>query len=192
MFITHGLSGSGKTWLGRVLSERLPLIQIRSDVERKRLFAVLPDAQASGQTSAQAGGQTGAISDSQLYSRESSRLTYQRLLELAREILHAGCSVLVDAAFLQADQRQWFRALAQHQGCSFHILALSAAPDVLKERVANRLQRGNDASDADPAVLARQHEKQQPLNAAEQACATYLNTQSQAQIAAFLRRMSQT
>nr|WP_242469674.1 bifunctional aminoglycoside phosphotransferase/ATP-binding protein [Rhabdochromatium marinum] len=186
IFITHGLSGSGKTWLGRALSERLPLIQIRSDVERKRLFAALPDAQ----TSAQAGVQAGAIPDSQLYSRESSRLTYQRLLEQVEHILHSGYSVLVDAAFLRADQRAWFRALAQQHSCAFTILALSAPTEVLKERVTLRQERGDDVSDADTQILARQHEKLQPLSADEEACAIHLNTHSQAQIASFLRAMA--
>ncbi|EIC21242.1 bifunctional aminoglycoside phosphotransferase/ATP-binding protein [Thiorhodovibrio frisius] len=177
LLITHGLSGSGKTWLGLALRERLPLIQIRSDVERKRLFATASHDPAN-QSQPPA-----------LYSEETSRLTYQRLLALAEQILLSGCSVLVDAAFLRAEHREWFRALARQQDCRFTILALKAPPEVLKARVLARLKRGDDASDADAATLARQQEKQAPLSAEEAASAIHLNTQSPAEIAAFLQNL---
>ncbi|MBK5970897.1 MULTISPECIES: bifunctional aminoglycoside phosphotransferase/ATP-binding protein [Thiorhodovibrio] len=174
LLITHGLSGSGKTWLGHALRERLPLIQIRSDIERKRLFAAT-------QNEARA---------PQLYGEQASRQTYQRLLALAEQILLAGCSVLVDAAFLCAEHRQWFHALAREQHCDFTILALKAPPDVLKARVLSRLSRGDDASDADTVILARQQEKHDPLSREEDHTAIHLETESPAQIAAFLQRMT--
>ncbi len=37
LFVMHGLSGSGKTWLSERIASQLGAIRIRSDVERKRL-----------------------------------------------------------------------------------------------------------------------------------------------------------
>ncbi|WPL17752.1 putative kinase [Thiorhodovibrio winogradskyi] len=174
LFITHGLSGSGKTWLSLALRERLPLIHIRSDIERKRLFATAPsDSSTVG-----------------LYSEQASRQTYLRLLELTEQILLSGCGALVDAAFLRAEHREWFRTLAKQQGCDFTILALKAPPDLLKTRVLARLRRGDDASDADAVILARQQEHHDPLSEEEDHAAIHLDTESPAQIAAFLRRMT--
>ena len=42
LIITHGLPGSGKTTFAQAALERLQAIRIRSDVERKRLFGLLP------------------------------------------------------------------------------------------------------------------------------------------------------
>ena len=175
LLITHGLSGSGKTWLGHALRERVPVIQIRSDVERKRLFATERNTQNAAD----------------LYGKHASQQTYQRLLELAEQILLSGYGVFVDAAFLRAEQRDWFRALAHKHDCDFAILALKAPPAVLKARVQSRLRRGNDASDADTVILARQQEKHDPLSPEENRAAIQLDTESPAQIAAFLRRMTQ-
>ncbi|MEA2093717.1 MAG: AAA family ATPase, partial [Pseudomonadota bacterium] len=44
VIITHGVSGSGKSWWAAQLAERLGAIRIRSDVERKRLFGYKVDA----------------------------------------------------------------------------------------------------------------------------------------------------
>ena len=40
LVLMSGLSGSGKSWLAAQLAESLPAIHVRSDVERKRLFAL--------------------------------------------------------------------------------------------------------------------------------------------------------
>jgi aminoglycoside phosphotransferase family enzyme len=177
VFITHGLSGSGKTWLGHALRERLALIQIRSDVERKRLFGITENAAAAP--------------PAELYSPRASERTYQRLYQLAEQVLRAGCSVLVDAACLRARQRALFGDLAARHGCPFTILSLTASPEVLKARVSARCDRGDDASDANAATVIRQQGEQEPLSAAEQAQAIQVNTQSPAEIAALLQRLSQ-
>jgi len=145
LLITHGVSGSGKSRRTGQLMEVLPgAIRIRADVERKRLFGLGPldDSRSNlGQG---------------LYTPEASARTYQRLLELAERLLASGHPALVDATFLKRAHREPFCELAARQGVPFILLECSADPAALRERVAARRQRGDDAAEADVAVLERQ------------------------------------
>lgn len=151
LLITHGLSGSGKSWGCRQLVEQLGCIQLRSDVERKRLA----DMQA---TERQAAGL-----DQGIYSAAMSTRTYERLAELATMALQNGYSVVVDATFLQREQRQHFQALAEQQQAAFLILHFSGTPNQLETNILTRQQADNDASDADIAVLHKQLTQYKPL-----------------------------
>ena len=145
LLITHGVSGSGKSRRTGQLMDALPgAIRIRADVERKRLFGLGPldDSRSSlGQG---------------LYTSEASARTYQRLHELADQLLAVGHSALVDATFLKRAHREPFRELAARHGVPFILLECGADTDTLRERVAARRQRGDDAAEADVAVLERQ------------------------------------
>jgi hypothetical protein len=159
--ITCGLSGSGKTTASsaRLLDAESSadgsLLRLRSDVERKRLFGLAP-LDASGSTL-----------DGGIYTMEATTRTYARLHDLARELLRAGWPVIVDAAFLRRSERADFRALATELGVGFGILATSAPEGELRRRL---LARSNDASEAGVAVLERQLDWFEPLDASECAC----------------------
>lgn len=156
LLITHGVSGSGKSRRTGQLLEQFPgAIRIRSDVERKRLFGLGP-LDDSGSTLG--GG---------LYTPDASARTYQRLRGLADGLLAAGHPVLVDATFLKRAHRQPFRELASRHGVPFILLDCAADPDTLRARVAARRQRGDDAAEADVAVLERQLQHDEPPVAAE-------------------------
>ncbi len=160
LLITHGLSGSGKTWASTrwlAAASEGRAIRLRSDVERKRLHG-LGALQASG-----SGLHTG------LYSPQAHGDTYASLRERAQTLLAGGWTVLVDAAFLRRHERDAFTALAAEQGCPFRILACEAPVDVLRERIAARQARGQDASEATVAVLEQQLGWLEPLDAAERA-----------------------
>ncbi len=156
LLITHGVSGSGKShWTGQLL-ERLPgAIRIRSDVERKRLFGLGPL------------DDSGSIPGGGLYTPDASARTYARLRELADQLLAAGHPVLVDATFMRRAHRQPFRELADRHGAPFILLDCAADPDTLRERVAARRVRGDDAAEADVAVLERQLRYDEPPGADE-------------------------
>ncbi len=155
LLLTSGLSGSGKSWLASQLREVLPLIHLRSDIERKRLFGFAPD------------DRTGSSTDGGIYTPDASARTYDRLRELAAMILGCGYDVLVDATFLRRDQRRVFRELAAAQGAGFALLVMKAPIEVLRERVASRQATGADASEAGLAVLERQLRTQEALEAEE-------------------------
>lgn len=151
LFITRGLSGSGKSWGCRALVEQLGFIQLRSDVERKRLAGM------------QATERDHNGLDQGIYSNGMSGQTYGRLAELAELALQHGYPVVVDATFLHADQRQRFQQLAIQHHAVFLILDFSATPDQLEANIRQRQQAGNDASDADIAVLHKQLSLYKPL-----------------------------
>jgi predicted kinase len=149
LFITHGLSGSGKSLFGGWLSEQLPAIRLRSDVERKRLF----------QENEQVHGL-----EQGLYNADTTHATYDHLKDTAGRVLQAGYSVIVDATFLKASQRQLFAQLAADLDRPYLILDCVAPDEVLRERILSRQVEGADPSDADLEVLALQIENRQPLN----------------------------
>ena len=158
LVITHGLSGSGKTWA----SDRWLLadssgrtLRLRSDVERKRLHGL------GALASSGSGLNTG------LYAPQKHGDTYASLLTRTAELLRQRWGVLVDAAFLRQRERQAFADLAIAQAASFHILAPEAPVAVLRERISARQARGNDASEATLAVLEQQLGWVEPLSDTE-------------------------
>jgi uncharacterized protein len=160
LVITHGLSGSGKTWASsRWLAAETTgrAIRLRSDVERKRLHGL--SALANSGSGQNAG----------LYSPQAHGETYASLLSRARMLLADGWTVLVDAAFLRAAERADFVSLAQSSGVPFHILACEAPPDELRRRITERQARGADASEATLAVLEQQFGWLEPLSEVERA-----------------------
>jgi aminoglycoside phosphotransferase family enzyme/predicted kinase len=164
LIITCGLSGSGKTWGSQGLIESLGAVRVRSDVERKRLSGLAPEART------RSGIGTG------LYAPEISRLTYQRLAELGRAIIGAGYPVFVDATFLKKSQRTAFLELAQELGVPFVILEFEAPVSVLRDRVISREKEARDASEAGLAVLEHQLAEREPLSAEERLRAVTLDT----------------
>lgn len=160
----HGLSGSGKSWAAQILLEATGAIRLRSDVERKRLAGFRID------------GKTRSEIHGGIYTREATAATYARLAELARETLGAGYPVLIDAACLEAWQREMFRALAEESGVPFAIVHCRAPEDVLRRRLMARELSGNDASEADASVLEAQIASQEPLTREELACCRSVDT----------------
>ena len=159
LIITCGLSGSGKTTVSQALLERIGAVRVRSDVERKRMRGMSPLSRSSGDV------------DEGLYAPAETRATYERVRELARTIVEAGRTVVVDASFLRRSQRESFRALAAELGVPFGLLALEAPQATLRERICKRRAANSDASDADLAVLAHQIATYEPLTADERVCA---------------------
>ncbi len=155
LVLTYGLSGSGKTHHARWLAAQSGFIHLRSDIERRRLAGLALDE----------------ASDSELargiYSAPMTRATYARLASLSDAVLAAGYSVVVDASFLDADERAPFVALARARGAQFHILVCEAPTDELRRRISARAARGDDASEATLEVLAQQQRQLVPLSADE-------------------------
>jgi predicted kinase len=166
LLITQGVSGSGKTTVTSTLLELANLIRIRSDVERKRLFALSSEARS------------GSNVDAGIYARDATQRTYARLLALSQGILRAGHSVVVDATFLDRSDRDAFRARAVANGAGFRILACRAHRETLRERVVMREQHERDASEAGLPVLARQLEQGVELGDDELQEATLIDTSS--------------
>jgi hypothetical protein len=147
LIVMHGVSGSGKTHVAAQIAEREGALVIRSDVERKRLasYRLADPAQMY------------------LYLPAFTRATYNRLLELATPLLHAGLSVILDATFLERRHRDDARRLADRCGAGFTIIAMDAPEAILRERILARQKAGTDPSDADLGILAKQLQSRLPL-----------------------------
>ena len=179
LLIACGLSGSGKSQLAADLREVLPLIHVRSDVERKRLFGLCPEARSR---SDQGAG---------IYSTQATEWTHRRLHDLAAAILDCGYDVLVDATFLTRGRRAAFHDLANRRGAGFAVLALVAPLEVLRQRVADRLAAGDDASEASLAVLDRQRSTCEHLSLAERLAAVIIHSADPPPLAQTLARIAE-
>ncbi len=179
LVVMHGLSGSGKTWVSSRLMTVLPAVRIRSDLERKRMFGLAEtDASHSGIASG-------------IYRREAGEAVYSRLFEHARTALAAGLDVILDAAFLDREQRERARRMAGDSGAGFTIIQAFAPVDVLEQRLARRAAAGKDASEADLAVLRHQLRTQEPLTPDESGSAIIVDTEAEIDPAALAGAVNQ-
>jgi len=156
LIITHGLSGSGKTWLTDQLMLAVPAIRMRSDLERKRLHG-LSDLQSSDSELAKG-----------IYSTSANAETYAHLAEIAKICLTAGYSTIVDAAFLQREQRFMLYSVALNLQLPFVILDCHASHETLRRRIRERSAAGTNVSEADLGVLEHQLTTEMPLAENEQ------------------------
>lgn len=136
-----GLSGSGKSAVASGIAPRIGAapgaVILRTDVERKRLAGVEPEAKLPPEC----------------YTREASRAVYESLYARARAALASGHSVVVDAVFADPAERHAMRDIARIAGVEFKGLWLDCPAQVRLARVAGRT---DDASDAGVAVAAGQ------------------------------------
>jgi predicted kinase len=136
-----GLSGSGKSAIGRALAPHLGAfpgaVHIRSDVERKRLFGIAP---------------TERLPDS-AYAPEVSDEVYAICRKRALMALVGGQAVIVDAVHAREKERVAVAALAAKAGVLFTSLWLEAPSGVMRQRVAARTR---DVSDATAEVVDAQ------------------------------------
>ena len=165
LLITHGLSGSGKSTLSARLAEHTGAIRIRSDRERQRLLG-------RGTRHGQA-----AEINAGVYSEDATAQTYAVLEQLAKSVLSAGYSVIVDATFLSRAQREPFRRLATRLGVPLRVLSFQAEPEVLRQRVIARGEEGRDISEADLDVLEYQLQHYAGLDADEGSEVVVIDTQ---------------
>lgn len=153
LVVMHGYSGSGKTWLSSRLLSSLPAIRVRSDIERKRLHA-LGESDDSG--SAVGGG---------IYTASASEAVYVEMLNRASQLLEAGFNVILDAAFLDRNNREGAREVANAFAAPFVILDVRASNDVLERRL--RARTTGDVSEANVDVLRHQLDHAEALDEVE-------------------------
>jgi aminoglycoside phosphotransferase family enzyme/predicted kinase len=136
-----GVSGTGKTTLAQALAPDLGCAPgariLRSDVIRKRLFGIAPEARLPQAA----------------YGPETHAPVYAALCSAAASALASGQAAIADATFLSAEERAAIEDVSRSAGKTFMGLWLEAPAELLESRLT---ARRNDASDADAAVLRHQ------------------------------------
>jgi len=136
-----GLSGSGKSRLGRDLASHIGARPgarvVRSDVLRKRIAQVHPLDKL---------GPEG-------YTPEMTKKTYQAVFEEVRTALATGHSVIADCVFSKPHERAAIEAVADECEVPFVGFWLEASPEIMAARVTKRTK---NASDADAEVVKMQ------------------------------------
>jgi len=152
LFITHGFSGSGKSWLTRRMAPELAAIRINSDVERKRLhgYAALEN--------------TKRVAGDGIYTHEATERTYTHLRDTTALLLRSGYSTIVDATFLLKRHRRLFAQLADEVGVEFKIVDIDEPYEVIESRIKMRMARNDDPSEADLSILAHQKQYAEALD----------------------------
>jgi predicted kinase len=155
VIIMHGVSGSGKSTLASKLVEQIGAIQIRSDIERKRLFSLASDEDSTSPV------------DQGIYTKNATQKTYNRLADLTRIIIKTGFTVIVDASFLDLKYRNQFKQLAWQNRSPYIVISCDTSDEELRKRITQRQVSAQDPSEANLDVLEHQLQFQQPLSAEE-------------------------
>ena len=146
LVLVGGPPASGKTTLSGAVADRLGMVVLSSDRVRKELAGLDPRSSAATEFG------TG------IYSPVATRATYDALLDRAELLLKRGESVVLDATWSAADDRD--RAAALADAVSADLVELRCTID--RETARQRLQTRESLSDADETVAARLRDAAQP------------------------------
>ncbi|MDJ0668723.1 MAG: AAA family ATPase [Desulfobacterales bacterium] len=151
VWVLGGLPGAGKSVLAGILSQKLMLPSLRTDVIRKRLF---------GQITREP---TAACRAYELYSPAAHRLTYDELLRQARNALSQTNSIILDATFSHPEDRRQVLRMTNELRCRAVFVECTAPDDVLKARLAQR-EGAPSVSDARPRHFAMLKQRYVPMD----------------------------
>ncbi|MEU2156068.1 AAA family ATPase [Streptomyces sp. NPDC019396] len=131
--LVGGLPGSGKSTLSGALADRLGVTLLSSDRVRKELAGIPADESAA------AGYGEG------LYAPEWTARTYATLLDRASALLSAGESVVLDATWSDARQREAALHMADRVSADLVALHCQVPGDVAAARLETRAPGASDA-----------------------------------------------
>ncbi len=165
IIVMHGFSGSGKSTVSGFLAEQYQAAWVRSDVERKWLFG-LSEFESSYDHGIN------------IYTPQATRKTFERMALIAQWLLSDQYPVIIDSGALKESERELFRKLAVQFNATYVIVNCMARTKTLKQRISNRLDLNNDASEANTDLIERQQSWIEPLTQEERSCHIPLNTEN--------------
>ena len=129
--VVSGLPGTGKSHFCGKLEEKLSFLTLKSDALRKTLFP------------------------SPSYTRQESSHLFQAVHLLIARLLRKGTPLVLDATNLSERYRERLYSIAEHVDARLILVRVEAPPEVVHERLKNRLEDLEAKSDADWAVYQR-------------------------------------
>ena len=151
LVVVCGQIGTGKSTVAQRLSEQTGFAVLNSDVIRKRLAGLLPTVQASADY--QAG----------LYQPAFTAKTYAAVHTQAEEELRSGRGVIIDATYKQEEDRRTILELGTRCQVPVLFVECRATAAVVEQRLRQREQHGNTASDATWMIAQREQERFPPF-----------------------------
>ncbi|MFJ7587508.1 AAA family ATPase [Streptomyces sp. NPDC097617] len=143
--LVGGLPGSGKSTLSGALADRLGVTLLSSDRLRKELAGIAAEEPAA------------AAYGEGIYSPEWTARTYATLLDRAASLLSAGESVVLDATWSDAEQREAAQRLAGRTSTDLVALHCRVPGDVSAARLDTRAPGASDADlDIATAMAAKE------------------------------------
>lgn len=136
LVLVGGPPGCGKSTLAGAIADRLGMVTISSDRVRKELSGIDPSVSAA------------APVGHGIYDAEHTAATYRELLRRAEMLLRRGESVVLDASWTRANERQ--QAVSMASDVSAEVVELRC--DVDPGTAAARIARRHSISDADEHV----------------------------------------
>ena len=142
-----GLSGSGKSTVSAGLAAQLATLPgnlftvvVRNDVVRKHMWGCTPRQHLPAEA----------------YSAEAHRKTYAFLMQTVLDAALQGAMVLADATHIHPQGRTQLEESVRGAGLHFYGIWCSVPEKVARQRITQRAEAKNDASDATTAVLDAQ------------------------------------
>jgi aminoglycoside phosphotransferase family enzyme/predicted kinase len=142
LVVMTGLSGTGKSTVARRLARALGARLFASDVVRKELAGIEGPAPA-------AWGEG-------IYRPEWTGATYDRLFVLAEASLRDGAPVVLDAAFLDTEERAGAAVVAARANAQLVLVETVCDEETVAARLAARAARGDSPSDATLSIHRQQ------------------------------------
>ncbi|MBO0720165.1 MAG: AAA family ATPase, partial [Blastocatellia bacterium] len=144
-----GLSGTGKSSIARALAGELGLRVASSDAVRQSLFCDIKRPAAYGE---------GA------YTAEASRLTYQKMFDLGRQLFAERNGVILDATFRRAEDLAVAQEMSKAAGARLLVIECILTPEQVRARLERRTARGEGNSDATWEIYLKQREEGESLS----------------------------
>lgn len=131
LIVVIGLPGTGKSHFCRQLAQRLPAIILESDDLRKALFPSLS------------------------YSAAESIRLFRACHHLMERLLGTGISLIFDATNLSEHNREYLYRIAERLGIKLVLVRVEAPPELVYQRLKERVASSGSSSDADWKVYQR-------------------------------------
>ncbi len=144
LIIFAGLIGTGKSTLSKILSKKLDIPIISSDIVRKELSGISLIEHRYEDF------------EKGIYSKEWTDRTYKEILKKAEEFLMKGSSVIIDGSFKKKNQRKLILDLAVEMRIRFFIIETICKDEEIKKRLNYRLKSKKSASDGRLEIYDKQ------------------------------------